>query len=225
MNFMTRVLIAAMAACLMVPATGALAATPQSEDDKTLYALGVILARDLGALNLSAEEMEMVSAGLTDAALGKDSLVDLPTYGPKVQAMAQARATASAASEKEAADAFVKKMAATEGAEQTDSGLVFIVVEEGSGASPSATDTVTVHYHGTLRDGSVFDSSRDRGEPARFPLNGVIPCWTEGVQKMKVGGTYRLVCPSAIAYGDRGAGSKVKPGAALNFEVELLAIE
>lgn len=222
---MFRILIAAVAACLTLPVTTALAATPQSEDDKTLYALGVILARDLGALNLTAEEMEMVSAGLTDAALGNESQVDLPTYGPKVQAMAQARATASAASEKEAADAFVKKMAATDGAEQTESGLVFIVVKEGTGESPAATDTVKVHYHGTLRDGSVFDSSRNRGEPATFPLDGVIPCWTEGVQKMKVGGTYRLVCPSTIAYGDRGAGSRVKPGAALNFEVELLAIE
>lgn len=222
---MLRLSIAAMAACLILPVTTALAATPESDEDKTLYALGVILARDLGALNLTAEEMEMVSAGLTDAALGKDSQVDLPTYGPKVQAMAQARATASAASEKAAADAFVKEMAATDGAERTDSGLVFIVVEEGTGESPAATDTVRVHYHGTLRDGSVFDSSRDRGEPATFPLDGVIPCWTEGVQKMKVGGTYRLVCPSDIAYGDRGAGSRVKPGAALEFEVELLAIE
>lgn len=222
---MLRLSIAAMAACLILPVTTALAATPESDEDKTLYALGVILARDLGALNLTAEEMEMVSAGLTDAALGKDSQVDLPTYGPKVQAMAQARATASAASEKAAADAFVKEMAATDGAERTDSGLVFIVVEEGNGESPAATDTVRVHYHGTLRDGSVFDSSRDRGEPATFPLDGVIPCWTEGVQKMKVGGTYRLVCPSDIAYGDRGAGSRVKPGAALEFEVELLAIE
>lgn len=222
---MYRFLIAAVAACLVLPANFALAATPETEDEKTLYALGMILARDLGPLNLSMEELEMVSAGLTDAALGKEGQVDMPTYGPKVQALAQARVAAAASSEKTAADDFVQKMAATDGAEQTDSGLVFVVLEEGTGASPAVTDTVTVHYHGTLRDGSVFDSSKDRGEPATFPLNGVIPCWTEGVQKMKVGGTYRLVCPAAIAYGDRGAGTKVKPGAALNFEVELIGIE
>ena len=88
------------------------------------------------------------------------------------------------------------------------------------------TDTVTVHYTGTLRDGSVFDSSRDRGEPANFALNRVIPCWTEALQRMKVGGTATIVCPSDIAYGDRGApGGKIKPGAALKFEVELISIE
>ncbi len=222
---MYRVLIAAVAACFLLSGTSALAATPKSEDDKTLYALGVILARDLGPLNLNAKEMEMVAAGLTDAALGKDSQVDLPTYGPKVQALAQARVAATASSEKEAAEAFVDEMAATEGAEKTASGLVYIVLEEGTGPSPTASDTVKVHYHGTLRDGTVFDSSVDRGEPVSFPLDGVIPCWTEGVQKMKVGGKSRLVCPASIAYGDRGAGSKVKPGAALNFEVELLEIE
>jgi len=222
---MYRVLITAAAACFLLSGTSALAAAPKSEDDKTLYALGVILARDLGPLNLNAKEMEMVAAGLTDAALGKDSQVDLPTYGPKVQALAQARVAATASSEKEAAAAFVDKMAATEGAEKTASGLVYIVLEEGTGPSPTASDTVKVHYHGTLRDGTVFDSSVDRGEPVSFPLDGVIPCWTEGVQKMKVGGKSRLVCPASIAYGDRGAGSKVKPGAALNFEVELLEIE
>ncbi|MGB5209218.1 MAG: FKBP-type peptidyl-prolyl cis-trans isomerase [Gammaproteobacteria bacterium] len=222
---MYRVLIPAAAVCLMLSAMSAQAAAPQSEDDKTLYALGVILARDLGPLNLNAEEMKMVTAGLTDAALGEDSQVDLPTYGPKVQALAQARVAAAASSEQQLAAAFVETMAATEGAETTSSGLVYIVLEEGTGPSPSASDTVRVHYHGTLRDGTVFDSSVDRGESISFPLDGVIPCWTEGVQKMKVGGKSRLVCPAAIAYGDRGAGTKVKPGAALNFEVELLAIE
>ena len=94
----------------------------------------------------------------------------------------------------------------------------------GTGDSPKDTDTVKVHYHGTLRDGTVFDSSVERGTPAQFPLNRVIPCWTEGVQKMKVGGKGRLTCPASIAYGDRGAPPKIKPGAALAFEVELLEI-
>jgi FKBP-type peptidyl-prolyl cis-trans isomerase FkpA/FKBP-type peptidyl-prolyl cis-trans isomerase FklB len=98
-------------------------------------------------------------------------------------------------------------------------------VKAGSGAAPKATDTVKVHYKGTLRDGSVFDSSIERGQPATFPLNRVVPCWTEGLQKMKIGGKAKLACPSNLAYGDRGAPPKIKPGAALLFEVELLSIE
>jgi FKBP-type peptidyl-prolyl cis-trans isomerase FkpA len=98
-------------------------------------------------------------------------------------------------------------------------------LEEGTGASPSATDTVQVHYHGTFPDGRVFDSSVDRGQPASFPLNRVIACWTEGVQKMKVGGKAKLVCPPALAYGERGAPPTIPPNATLVFEVELLAIQ
>ncbi len=111
------------------------------------------------------------------------------------------------------------------GAKRLDSGLIITTVKEGTGPSPKATDTVKVHYHGTLPNGKVFDSSVQRGEPATFPLNGVIPCWTEGVQQMKVGGKSKLVCPAAIAYGDRGAPPDIGPGATLIFDVELLGIE
>ena len=102
--------------------------------------------------------------------------------------------------------------------------MVYIEQKKGTGASPKATDTVKVHYKGTLVDGKTFDSSYDRGEPAQFPLNGVIPCWTEGVQKMAVGGKAKLVCPPAIAYGDRGSPPVIPPGATLVFEVELLEV-
>jgi FKBP-type peptidyl-prolyl cis-trans isomerase FkpA len=102
--------------------------------------------------------------------------------------------------------------------------VIFIPVTAGTGANPTAESTVRVHYHGTLRDGSVFDSSVQRGEPISFPLGGVIPCWTEGVQKLKVGGKAKLVCPSDTAYGDNGQGP-IPGGAALMFEVELLGIE
>jgi len=102
---------------------------------------------------------------------------------------------------------------------------VYTVIKEGAGASPKATDNLKVHYHGTLPDGKVFDSSVERKEPASFPLNGVIPCWTEGVQLMKVGGKSKLICPSQIAYGDRGSPPQIKPGATLIFEVELLDIQ
>ncbi len=115
--------------------------------------------------------------------------------------------------------------AAEPGAVVTPSGLVYRTVKEGTGASPAATDTVKVHYRGTFPDGREFDSSFKRNQPASFPLNRVIKCWTEGLQRMKVGGKARLTCPAAIAYGDKGAGGgEIPPGAVLRFEVDLLAI-
>ena len=110
------------------------------------------------------------------------------------------------------------------GASAAASGLVYKSLKDGTGASPKASDTVKVNYKGTLVDGTKFDASADHGGPISFPLNRVIPCWTEGVQKMKVGGKAKLTCPSAIAYGPRGAGGVIPPNATLVFEVELLAI-
>jgi FKBP-type peptidyl-prolyl cis-trans isomerase FkpA len=119
----------------------------------------------------------------------------------------------------------VDKAAAEPGAQKTESGMVYRTLKEGTGPSPKATDTVRVHYKGTFPDGKEFDSSYGRGEPTEFPLNRVIKCWTEGVQKMKVGGKAKLTCPPALAYGERGAGGgAIPPNAVLQFEVELLAI-
>jgi FKBP-type peptidyl-prolyl cis-trans isomerase len=143
---------------------------------------------------------------------------------PKVQQLAQSRAATVAAAEKKAGQAFLEKAAAEKGATKTASGLIYSEIKPGTGEQPKATDKVKVHYKGTLTDGTVFDSSIDRGEPATFPLNGVIKCWTEGVQLMKVGGKGKLVCPSDIAYGDHGSPPKIKPGSTLVFEVELLEI-
>ncbi len=122
------------------------------------------------------------------------------------------------------ADAAVAAAAKEAGAVVSPSGLVYRSLKEGAGASPSATDTVKVHYRGTFPDGREFDSSYQRNAPAEFPLNRVIACWTEGVQKMQVGGKAKLACPSALAYGSRGAGAAVPPNATLQFEVELLSI-
>jgi FKBP-type peptidyl-prolyl cis-trans isomerase FkpA len=120
---------------------------------------------------------------------------------------------------------YAQQMAGRKGAQKTPSGLVYIELKKGSGKTPGPENTVKVHYHGTLIDGTVFDSSVERGEPASFPLNRVIPCWTEGVQKMLIGGRAQLVCPPNIAYGNHGAPPHIQPGATLVFEVELLAIE
>jgi FKBP-type peptidyl-prolyl cis-trans isomerase len=205
--------------------TAATAQTPlESDEDKTLYTLGVMLGQNIRGFGLTAAELEIVAAGVSDAALGNTPKVDVAAFGPRVQALASDRATASAAVEKEASADYVYEMAQSPGAERSASGMVYIPVAAGTGASPKATDTVNVHYHGTLRDGTVFDSSVQRGEPISFPLNGVIPCWTEGLQKMKVGGKAKLVCPSDTAYGDAGQGP-IPGGAALVFEVELLGIE
>jgi FKBP-type peptidyl-prolyl cis-trans isomerase FkpA len=119
---------------------------------------------------------------------------------------------------------YLDKAAAEPGAIRTASGLVYKELKPGTGASPSAADVVKVHYRGTLLDGTEFDSSYKRNEPAQFPLNQVIPCWTEGVQKMKIGGKSKLVCPSSIAYGDRGRPPVIPGGATLIFEIELLGI-
>ena len=116
------------------------------------------------------------------------------------------------------------KAAKEAGAVVTPSGLVYRSLKDGAGANPKSSDTVKVHYRGTFPDGKEFDSSYTRGTPAEFPLGGVIKCWTEGVQRMKVGGKAKLTCPPSIAYGERGAGGVIPPNATLHFEVELLAI-
>ena len=119
----------------------------------------------------------------------------------------------------------VEQAAAEKGAVKTPSGMVYRALTEGSGASPKETDVVRVHYKGTFPDGKEFDSSYKRGQPTEFPLNRVIKCWTEGVQRMKVGGKAKLTCPPSLAYGDKGAGGTIPPNATLQFEVELLAIK
>ena len=138
--------------------------------------------------------------------------------------LAAASATLLALSSAAMADAVTDAAAKEPGAVVTASGLVYRALKEGSGASPTAADSVKVHYKGTFPDGREFDSSYKRNEPIDFPLRNVIPCWTEGVQKMKVGGKAKLTCPAAIAYGARGAGGVIPPNATLLFEVELLAI-
>lgn len=123
-----------------------------------------------------------------------------------------------------AQNAVLTAAAQEPGAVVTASGLVYRALKEGTGPSPSAADTVKVHYKGTFPDGKEFDSSYARGTPIEFPLGRVIPCWTEGVQRIKVGGKAKLTCPSQIAYGERGAGRTIPPNATLVFEVELLGI-
>ncbi len=195
---------------------------PKADTDKTLYAVGLVVARQLSVFALTPDELEIVNRGIADATTGKKPEVDVAAYGVKIQELARARrkmqGEKAAAGDKE----FMEKVAREKGALKTDSGLIFITEKEGTGAHPSATDKVTVNYRGTLPDGKEFDSSYKRGKPFEFKMDGVIKCWTEGIQKMKVGGKARLICPPSIAYGDAGAGEMILPGATLEFDVELL---
>ncbi len=189
-----------------------------------MYALGLAISQNLANFGLSEAELDMVKSGITDGVLKLAPKVDMQVYGPKIQQLAQARASSLAEGEKKKSAAFLAKAAAEGGVKKTASGALVKAIKEGTGPAPTATDTVTVHYHGTLIDGTVFDSSVKRSEPATFPLGNVIKCWTEGLQMIKTGGKSRLVCPANIAYGDRGSPPVIKPGATLVFEVELLQI-
>jgi len=221
---MLRNLAILVSAAALVVSAAAAAGGPKSDEEKTIYALGVAMSQSLGRYGLTEKEVEIVKQGLSDGLAGT-ATVDIRAESANIQKLAKDRAKVIAAAEKADSAKFLAEMAAKPGAVKEDSGLVYIETKAGTGPHPAKTDVVKVHYTGTLRDGTVFDSSRERGTPATFPLNRVIKCWTEGVQKMKVGGTSTLVCPSDIAYGDRGSPPKIKPGAALVFEVELLGIE
>jgi FKBP-type peptidyl-prolyl cis-trans isomerase FkpA len=200
-------------------------AAPATESAKTLYAIGLVMSQNIGPLKLSAAELASLEEGLTDGVLGHKPKVDLAVYGPKLQEFAKDRLGAAAEGEKKAGAAFLASEAAQPGAVKQPTGFIYKEVKAGTGAAPKATDKVKVHYRGTLIDGTVFDSSIDRGQPTTFPLNGVIPCWTQGLQLMKEGGKARLVCPSELSYGDAGSPPKIKGGATLVFEVELISIE
>lgn len=203
----------------------ALAAQPQTEDQKTLYALGVYMARQMSVFNLSAEEYEFVKEGIADAVAGKKLIAEPEVYGQNINALAQARMQASAQKQKDLAKPFLEKAATEKGAQQTASGLIYTEIKAGTGAKPKPTDAVKVHYTGTLIDGKEFDSSVKRGQPAEFMLGQVIPCWTEGLGLMKVGGKAKLVCPSDTAYRDQGRPPIIPGGATLVFEVELLEVK
>jgi FKBP-type peptidyl-prolyl cis-trans isomerase FkpA len=212
-----------LAVLLAVP-LAARAQAPKTEDDKTLYAIGFITGGRVQFLKLSASELKAVEQGFHDAAAGAKPKVELEERQEAINKLAQARTNAAAEKEKAASKDFLAKAAQEKGAQKTASGLVIKVLRPGNGPSPKETDKVKVNYEGRLINGNVFDSSYKRGQPAEFPLNGVIKCWTEGVQKMHVGEEAQLVCPSDIAYGDHGHPPTIPGGATLIFKVELLGI-
>jgi FKBP-type peptidyl-prolyl cis-trans isomerase FkpA len=230
--FKSSIVVASLATLASVGSTigcsrlaGGSSAKPSTEDEKTLYALGLIIGRNVATFNLTQHDLDLVISGLSDSVLKKTPAVELEKYGPKVDELARSRANARATAEKERSKSIVEAAAREPGAVKTDSGMVIRTTKPGTGESPKPTDRVKVHYVGKLTDGTEFDSSRKRGQPATFPLNGVIKCWTEGVGRMKVGEQAVLTCPSDMAYGDGGRPPTIPGGATLIFDVELLGIE
>jgi FKBP-type peptidyl-prolyl cis-trans isomerase FkpA len=193
------------------------AQTPKTDDEKIFYTIGASIGRSLAPFNLSKAEQEMVRKGLNESLIGTKAPFNTEEYGPKINDLLRTRMAA-------ANTTYLDKAGKEKGATKTTSGMIYSELKAGTGGSPKPTDKVKVNYRGTLTNGTEFDSSYKRNQPAEFPLNGVIPCWTEGVQKMKVGGKAKLVCPPSIAYGERGSPPAIPPNAVLNFEIELLDI-
>jgi FKBP-type peptidyl-prolyl cis-trans isomerase len=217
--------VVVLACVAMLAGAPASAQTPEAEDEQVIYYIGALLGRQASSLFLVREaERELIKRGFADALDEKTIEIDEKAMQGRLQTLQRDRQAEATSLEKEAAATFVAEAATREGAVRSDSGLVYLETTAGDGASPTPTDNVKVHYHGTLRDGSVFDSSVERGSPHDFKLNRVIPCWTEALQLMKAGGKASIVCPPDIAYGDRGAPPTIPGGAALNFEVELIEV-
>ncbi len=220
---MTRLAAALCLLVLLGPLSAASAEVAlESEDDKALYILGYGVAADLSDYQLTDREFEVMLTGLREARAGKPPRFKVDEYQKKLGVLFMARVLAKQETD---GKAYMEKALAEPGAVRSPSGVIMTIQAPGSGPSPSATDKVEVHYVGTLVNGVEFDSSRKRGKPAEFPLNGVIQCWTESLPKLKPGGKAKLVCPPSTAYGDRGnPQGGIKPGATLVFDVELLRI-
>lgn len=193
-------------------------------EDSLAYALGVNIGENLKQSGFDELNTAALELALQNVYSGDSTLISVEDAAQVINKFMQAKSEEKAAGAKQAGQEFLAENGKRDGVVTTASGLQYEVVVEGTGASPSATDQVTVHYHGTLIDGTVFDSSVDRGQPATFPLNGVIPGWTEALQLMKEGGKSILYIPSDLAYGDQAASEQIGPGSTLIFEVELIKV-
>jgi FKBP-type peptidyl-prolyl cis-trans isomerase len=207
------------------PATPAAPALSPADIDRALTAIGTSIAKSLEPLSLSPAEQTKVMAALKEGLTGKGAPFDEKSQAD-IRAFVQARMSAAADKEKARGATYQQSAAKEKGAVKTSNGAIVIPIKEGTGASPGPTDKVKVNYTGTLIDGKVFDATSKHSPPApaEFPLNGVVPCWTEALQKMKVGGKAKVVCPPEVAYGERGSPPVIPGNATLTFEIELLDV-
>ena len=196
----------------------------EDEKEKLSYSLGIMIG-DRITKRYEDLDYDALMEGLRMAHEGKETAITPQEAQATLQQFDEKAATAASANAIAEGEKYQMENKAKDGVQVTESGLQYEVISEGDGPKPAATDTVSVHYVGTLLNGTEFDSSVARGQPAEFPLNGVIPGWTEGLQLMNTGSKYRFVIPSALAYGERGAGANIGPGETLIFEVELLEIK
>lgn len=205
-------------------ATTALAGTLKSSNDSLSYAFGVSLGSYLKSQGVTNLNYAMLTKAIDQTVKGQKPLFDIQVANQLMGRLAEAKQQKIAGAEKEKGRAFLEQNKKRSGVTTTASGLQYEILTKGNGPVPKAGDTVTAHYRGTLLDGKEFDNSYKRGEPLSIPVTGVIPGWTEALQLMPVGSKWKLYIPSALAYGDYGAGQDIPGGAALIFEVELLGI-
>ena len=210
-------------AVALLGVTGAAAQDAGVDEDKVFYYLGTAVGRNLKTFEMSDDEVDEVIKGIRETMAGKQEQLNDELYSQRLNELSMERMQVAAAREAEESLEYLESMAKEDGAQRSDTGVIYLETRAGDGAQPLKTSTVIAHYKGTLRDGTVFDNSYDRGQPLTIPLSQVIPCWTEAIAKMKVGGAAKITCPSEMAYGDRATGS-IPPGSALTFEVELLEV-
>ena len=228
MNKTVQVLIVGFAIILSSCSDNETNKTPETEIEKISYSLGVNIASNVKSQGFDSLDVNALAKGCSDVLAGdsldiseEDAMKLLQEFFGKLQAEKQAEAGAQAA---QAGADYLANNAAKEGVITTESGLQYEIINSGGGAKPTINDQLTVHYHGMLTDGTVFDSSVDRGEPAKFGVTQVIKGWIEALQLMSIGDKWKLTIPSNLAYGDKGAGGSIGPGSTLVFEVELLGI-